>query len=140
MGPFLIRSTPTSTAPRVVATLCAAVLFSACAASTGPQPPVVPAAPQETAGTRQPGGEQALAPAEEGTPPACRPENTRDPNKGWFRSDSEKALPDCSTGHHSLRGKDTDASVDKMDFFMERNRKIDQSIDQQLRDLNSGGK
>ncbi|MHB8843138.1 MAG: hypothetical protein ACYC7L_00140 [Nitrospirota bacterium] len=123
----------------ILATLCAAALLGACASAPAALLPAGTVSPLETTESKQPDQQPAAAPIAEGTPPDCNAVNTYDANKGWFRSNSEIASPDCRSEYLIRRGKDVDAPMDNTDFFKQRDKTIDQTIDRQYRNLNSGG-
>lgn len=127
------------TTSRSLMMVCTAVFSCACASMPAALPPAASTAPQEAAGSLQPDQLPAAVPVAEGTPPDCNTANTYDANKGWFRSNSEKATPDCRSEYLMRRGKDVDAPLDNMDFFKQRDKTVDQAIDRQYRNLNSGG-
>lgn len=127
------------TASRGLIIVWSAVLSCACASVPSALPPAASIAPQEAVGIKQPDQRPAAAPVAEGTPPDCNAANTYDANKGWFRSNSEKASPDCRSEYLMRRGKDVDAPLDNRDFYKQRDKAVDQAIDRQYRNLNSGG-
>lgn len=123
----------------MAALFCSATFLFACtAAPASVHASGIPDLKEESV-DRQPEQQPVAAPVAEGTPPDCNAANTYDADKGWFRSNSVNADPDCRSDYLMRRGKDDDAPLDNTDFFRQRDKKIDTIIDRQYRNLNSGG-